>query len=139
LLLAFGAGITSEIGSMTVTQQVDAMRALGTFTDQENRDPTSSCIAYRIPLLVAFANMIGVLGGLIVGVNDLHLDPLFYIQKVFMTVTMNDYFDGFMKAPVFAVFVSITACYLWAECKRWHSRCRKCDDQVGCYFLQFLF
>jgi phospholipid/cholesterol/gamma-HCH transport system permease protein len=106
-----GAGITSEIGSMTVTQQVDAMRALGTSPIKKIVIPRVLASLVAFPLLVAFANVIGVLGGLVVGVNDLHLDPLFYIQKVFATVTMNDYFDGFGKAPVFAIFVSLTACY----------------------------
>ncbi len=106
-----GAGITSEIGSMTVTQQIDAIRALGTSPLKKIVIPRVLASLLPFPLLVAFANIIGILGGLVVGVNDLHLDTLFYIQKVLGTVTMHDYFAGFFKAPVFSVMVSVTACY----------------------------
>ncbi len=106
-----GAGIASEIGSMTVTQQIDAIRALGTSPIKKIVIPRILASFIAFPLLVAFANIIGILGGLIVGVTDLRLDPLFYIQKVFDTVTMHDYFAGFGKAPVFSILVSVTACY----------------------------
>ena len=106
-----GAGITSELGSMTVTQQIDAIRALGTSPIKKIVIPRVLAALISIPLLIAFANMIGILGGMIVGVNDLQLDPLFYIQKVFATVTMHDYLAGFCKTPVFAVLISVTGCY----------------------------
>lgn len=106
-----GAGITSEIGSMTVTQQVDAIRALGTSPIKKIVIPRLLGCLIAFPLLVAFANIIGVFGGLVVGVNDLNLDPLFYTQKIFATITMADYFDGFGKAPFFAVFVALPACF----------------------------
>lgn len=106
-----GAGITSELGSMTVTQQIDAIRALGTSPIKKIVIPRVLAALIAIPLLIAFANMIGIVGGLIVGVNDLRLDPLFYIQKVFYTVTLHDYFAGFCKTPVFAVLIALTGCY----------------------------
>lgn len=111
LAARIGAGITSELGSMTVTQQVDAIRALGTSPIKKIVIPRVLAALIAIPLLIAFANMIGILGGLVVGVNDLRLDPLFYIQKVFATVTLKDYFAGFCKTPVFAVLIALTGCY----------------------------
>jgi phospholipid/cholesterol/gamma-HCH transport system permease protein len=106
-----GAGITSEIGSMTVTQQIDALRALGTSPIKKVVLPRVFACMIAIPLLVALANTIGVIGGLIVGANDLGLDPRFYVQKIFETVTLADYFSGFAKAPFFALAISIVACY----------------------------
>ena len=106
-----GAGITSELGSMTVTQQIDAIRALGTSPIKKIVIPRVLASLICFPLLVAYANVVGILGGMIVGVNDLRLDPLFYMQKVFDTITMHDYFAGFCKAPVFAILVSVTACH----------------------------
>lgn len=106
-----GAGFTSEIGSMTVTQQIDAIRALGTSHIKKIVIPRVLAAIIAFPLLVAFANIIGVLGGLVVGVNDLHLDPFFYVQKIYDTCTIADYFDGIGKAPFFAVLVSLTGCY----------------------------
>lgn len=106
-----GAGITSEIGSMTVTQQIDALRALGTSPIRKVVLPRVIACLIAIPILVAFADVVGVIGGLIVGANELGLDPMFYIQKVFETVTLVDYFSGFAKAPVFALAISLVACY----------------------------
>lgn len=106
-----GAGITSEIGSMTVTQQIDALRALGTSPIKKVVVPRVIACMIAIPLLVAFADAVGVFGGLIVGSTDLGLDPQFYMQKVFETVTLVDYFSGFCKAPVFALAIALNACY----------------------------
>jgi phospholipid/cholesterol/gamma-HCH transport system permease protein len=106
-----GAGITSELGSMTVTQQVDAIRALGTSPIKKIVIPRLLACLISFPLLVAIANILGVLGGLLVGTNDLKLDPLFYIQKVYETIGLSDYFAGIGKAPFFAIFVALPACY----------------------------
>ena len=77
-----GAGITSEIGSMTVTQQIDALRALGTSPIKKVVIPRVVACLFSIPLLVAIANAIGVAGGMLVGSSDLELDPQFYMQKI---------------------------------------------------------
>lgn len=106
-----GAGITSEVGSMTVTQQIDAIRALGTSPIKKIVIPRVLAALIAFPLLVAFANVVGIIGGLIVGTNDLGLDPLFYISKVFATVVMTDYFAGICKTPFFSFFISVVACY----------------------------
>ncbi|HAG92405.1 MAG TPA: ABC transporter permease [Bdellovibrionales bacterium] len=106
-----GAGITSEIGSMTVTQQIDALRALGTSPIKKVVIPRVVACLFSIPLLVAIANAIGVAGGMLVGSSDLGLDPQFYMQKIFETITLTDYFSGFAKAPFFAIVISLVACY----------------------------
>lgn len=113
LLLAarVGAGMASEIGSMTVTQQVDAMRALGTSPIRKIVIPRVLACLIAIPLLSAMANAIGIAGGLIVGANDLGLDPQFYLQKVFSTIEVSDYMSGIAKTVFFALFIAIPACY----------------------------
>lgn len=106
-----GAGITSEIGSMKVTQQIDAIRALGTSHIKKIVIPRVLASMISVPLLSAFAISVGVAGGLIVGAMDLGLDPQFYLQKALSTVSRVDYFSGMGKTIFFAFFVSITACY----------------------------
>lgn len=106
-----GAGITSEIGSMTVTQQIDAIRALGTSPIKKIVIPRVVGAFIAIPLLAIAANFIGVIGGLLVGSHDLGLDPVFYIQKVLNTLWLPDLLSGWGKTPVFALIISITACY----------------------------
>lgn len=113
LMLAarIGAGITSEIGSMTVTQQIDAIRALGTSPIKRIVIPRVLGAVIAIPVLSVTANFVGILGALLVGVNDLGIDPVFFVQKVVTTVWVPDFLSGFFKTPVFAAIIAITACY----------------------------
>jgi phospholipid/cholesterol/gamma-HCH transport system permease protein len=106
-----GAGITSEIGSMTVTQQIDAIRALGTSPIKKIVIPRVLGAFIAIPILSVAANFIGIIGGLLVGAHDLGLDPVFYIQKVLTTLWLPDLLSGVGKTPVFAMIISRVACY----------------------------
>lgn len=112
-----GAGITSEIGSMTVTQQIDAIRALGTSPIKKIVIPRVLACLIAIPLLSVAANFVGILGGLLVGANDLGLDPVFYYQKVLSTLWLPDFFSGFMKTPVFGFIIAICGCYFGLNVK----------------------
>jgi phospholipid/cholesterol/gamma-HCH transport system permease protein len=106
-----GAGMASEIGSMTVTQQIDAIRALGTSPVKKIVIPRLLACMIAIPILTVAANFIGIVGGLMVGANDLGLDPTFYVQKVLTTLWLPDFMSGFMKTPVFAFVIAMSACY----------------------------
>lgn len=106
-----GSGMTSEIGSMRVTEQIDAIRALGASPIVKIVLPRVLGCLIALPVLTAFANTIGILGGLFVGSNDLGLDPNYYLQKVISTITVADYLSGFMKCFFFSFLVSVPACY----------------------------
>lgn len=106
-----GAGIASEIGSMTVTQQIDAIRALGTSPIKKIVIPRVLGCFIAIPILSVIANFIGITGGLMVGANDLGLDPVFYVQKVLTTLWLPDLLSGFMKTPVFALIIALVSSY----------------------------
>jgi phospholipid/cholesterol/gamma-HCH transport system permease protein len=113
LMLAgrIGAGIASEIGSMMVTQQIDAMRALGTSPIQKIVVPRVLASLITLPVLVAMANVVGIIGGMIVGATELGLDPNYYLLKTLNTVRLADYLSGFGKTFFFALFISIPSCY----------------------------
>jgi phospholipid/cholesterol/gamma-HCH transport system permease protein len=106
-----GAGITSEVASMVVTQQIDAIRALGTSPIKKIVIPRVMACLITLPLLCVFANTIGVMGGMFVGSMDLGLDSGFYFQKIRSSVTLADYFSGLGKSFFFAMFVAIPSCY----------------------------
>lgn len=106
-----GAGIASEIGSMVVTQQIDAIRALGTSPIKKIVIPRVVACLIVLPILVSIANVVGNIGGLIIGATELKLDPNFYILKVMTTSSIGDYLSGFCKTFFFAFFISIPACY----------------------------
>jgi len=111
-----GAGIAAEIGSMVVTEQVDAMRALGA-------SPVSKLVAPRViaavivmPLLVVFSNYIGVLGGIIVAVNELNITLYTYYRSLVYTIYIVDFVHGMIKAGVFGFLVVSIACYKGLHC-----------------------
>lgn len=106
-----GAGIASEIGSMVVTQQVDAIRALGTSPIKKIVIPRVLACLITLPILVSIANVVGNAGGLLVGALELNLDPNFYLLKVMTTSNIRDYLSGFGKTFFFALFIAIPSCY----------------------------
>lgn len=106
-----GAGIASEIGSMVVTQQIDAMRALGTSPIKRIVIPRILACLIALPILVAFCAVIGNIGGLIVGHYELGLDPSFYYRRMMETSNIKDYIAGCGKSFFFSLFITIPACY----------------------------
>ena len=106
-----GAGLASEIASMVVTQQIDAMRALGTSPIHKVVVPRLIACMIVIPLLATLGIFLGTLGAGLVGVHELGLDPSFYYQKVISTVQIKDYVTGIGKTVFFAFFIATSACY----------------------------
>jgi len=106
-----GAGIASEIGSMVVTQQIDAIRAMGTSPIQKIVFPRVIACLISLPLLVGLANFIGFFGGMVIGVSELGLDPQLYAIKSLTNLSLGDYLSGFGKAIFFGLFISIPSCY----------------------------
>ena len=105
-----GAGIASEVASMVVTQQIDAIRALGTSPFQKIVVPRVLATFIALPLLAAFANVIGIFGAMIVGTFELKLDPQFFMIKV-LENDMVDFASGFFKTFFFALWIAVTSCY----------------------------
>lgn len=109
--------MASEIGSMTVTQQIDAIRALGTSPIKKIVIPRVIACLIALPALVAFANIVGNAGSLVVGATELKLDPNFYYLKIMSTASMDDYLSGFCKSFFFALFISLPSCYFGLNVK----------------------
>jgi phospholipid/cholesterol/gamma-HCH transport system permease protein len=112
-----GAGIASEIGSMTVTQQIDAIRALGTSPIKKIVIPRMLACLISFPILITLGNILGVGGALIVGKFELGLDPGFFVEKVFATVKAVDYLSGILKTVFFALWIGLIACYFGLKVK----------------------
>lgn len=106
-----GAGIASEIGSMVVTQQIDAIRALGTSPIKRIVIPRILACLISLPILVAICDIVGNLGGLVVGYYELGLDVEFYYRRILDTSNIRDYTAGIAKSVFFALFIAIPACY----------------------------
>jgi phospholipid/cholesterol/gamma-HCH transport system permease protein len=105
------AGIAAEIGAMRATEQIDALHTLST-------DPMRYLIAPRVlagvlvlPILVAIANVIGVLGGFAVSTTSLGFDGAIYVQNTVDILTRWDVVSGLIKATVFGFLLTVMGCY----------------------------
>ncbi|MGH9868353.1 MAG: MlaE family ABC transporter permease [Candidatus Polarisedimenticolia bacterium] len=106
-----GAGITAEIGSMAVTEQVDAIRALGASPIKKLVVPKVLATLIMLPLLTILADFVGIFGGMLISVKDLNQTSQYYIQHVISALTFDDIFSGVGKTFFFAGFISIVGCY----------------------------
>jgi phospholipid/cholesterol/gamma-HCH transport system permease protein len=106
-----GAGITAEIGSMAVTEQVDAIRALGASPVKKLVVPKVLATLIMLPLLTILADFIGIMGGLIISTKELGQSPHYYMQHVVTALSFDDIFSGVGKTVFFAGFIAIIGCY----------------------------
>jgi phospholipid/cholesterol/gamma-HCH transport system permease protein len=106
-----GSGIASELGSMIVTEQINAMRALGTDPVKKLVVPRIIATTTMLPLLTIIANTIGLLGGLLVAVYSLKINGNVYLSSAWDGLTYTDLFGGLLKPLVFGASVSVVGCH----------------------------
>ncbi len=105
------SGIASELGSMKVTEQIDAMRALGTDPIQKLVTPRLEATCFMLPLLTIIADFVGLFGGWVISVVKLHLTSRLYWSSAWQALEWNDVAQGLIKPLVFAVVVSLIGCF----------------------------
>ena len=106
-----GAGIAAELGTMRVTEQIDALRALATNPVRKLVVPRVLATTLMFPLLTIVACALGIIGGLIIAVTALHLSANFYMRSVIDTVKYNDLASGIGKTFFFGFAIGLIACY----------------------------
>ncbi len=106
-----GAGIAAELGSMVVTEQVDAMRTLGANPISKLVTPRIVAAFIALPCLVIVADLIGIYGGLLVAVFELDLSAHTFYRSLLYTLVIRDFVDGLIKSALFGVIVVSIACY----------------------------
>lgn len=106
-----GAGMTAEIGTMKVTEQIDALRALATNPVRKLVVPRVLATTIMFPLLTIVSIALGIFGGLVIAVLSLHLSANFYIRSVVETVAYNDLSSGIGKTFFFGFAIALIGCY----------------------------
>jgi phospholipid/cholesterol/gamma-HCH transport system permease protein len=106
-----GSGMAAEVGAMNVTEQVDAIRALG-------GDPAKKLVLPRVvaamivmPFLSIFADALGTLGALFVAAVEYDIGPRLFMQASLETVLLSDLFSGLLKTPIFGFIIAIVGCH----------------------------
>lgn len=106
-----GSGIAAEVGSMKVTQQIDAIRALGTDPLKKIVIPRVLAMLLMAPLLTLLADITGVFGGMALSSMELNIHPTFYYHEAFVSLRLSDFMVGINKTFVFGLIIGLTGCY----------------------------
>ncbi len=105
------SGIASEIGSMVVTEQIDAMRALGTDPTRKLVTPRVVAMVLVMPLLVAVADFVGLVGGFVVAHFTLRLGAVQFWTRAVNALDFGDLVQGSVKPLIFGFVISTIACH----------------------------
>lgn len=106
-----GSGIAAELGSMNVTQQIDAIRALGTDPIKRLVIPRVLALLIMTPLLTVFADLVGIFGGMFISNAELFIHPDFYYHEAILSLKTSDFLVGILKTSFFGLLIALTGCY----------------------------
>ncbi|MEW5691750.1 MAG: ABC transporter permease [Candidatus Hydrogenedentota bacterium] len=106
-----GASFAAEIGTMVVGEEVEALRTQAIDPVRFLVVPRLLATMIMVPCLVILGDLIGVLGGFIIGTTILDIGPVLYWNKTLEDLTLSDFFQGLIKSEVFAIIITLIACY----------------------------
>ncbi len=105
------SGMASELGSMLVTEQVDAMRAMGTDPIRKLVTPRVLATILMLPLLVAMSDFVGLIGGFVVSYFTLHLNSVEFWTRAIKALEFSDLMQGLTKPLFFGFILATVGCY----------------------------
>jgi len=105
-----GSSMAAEIGTMKVTEQIDALKALATEPVQYLFVPRVVAGVVMLPFLVILGDFLGIYGGYLVAVKLMNSNPVVYQQNTYQFLTLNDLWSGLIKAAVFGLILTLTGC-----------------------------
>jgi phospholipid/cholesterol/gamma-HCH transport system permease protein len=105
-----GAGIAAELGGMAVTEQIDAVRALGADPTARLVSPRLLAVALTMPLLTVVADACGFLGSMLVAQLQYGVSPRLFVSGVYSFVTIGDFVSGLVKSVAFGLIIGVVAC-----------------------------
>jgi len=106
-----GAGVTAELGSMAVTEQIDALRALAASPVRKLVVPRVGALVLMLPVLTILADTIALFGGLLMAVTEVGQTRIYYLNHVYSALGLRDLASGLSKTFFFAFFIGVIACY----------------------------
>ena len=106
-----GSGMAAEVGSMNVTEQVDAVRALGADPHKKLVLPRVAAAIIVMPILALFSIFLGVLGAMLICSMQYNIPTQFFLRSSLAVVNMSDLFSGLGKTPVFGFIIAIVGCH----------------------------
>src|SRR6266511_2612946 len=127
------SGITAELGSMKVTEQIDALRAIGVNYIKRLIVPRLLAALLVFPIVTVLADGVGLFGGMLISVYDRNVDAYLYWNTISYWVVLKDFLTGVGKSVVFGAIVTLIGCYNGLATEggteglgRWRRRPRSC-------------
>ncbi len=106
-----GSAITAELGSMKITEQIDALRTLATSPVNYLVVPRFLACSLMLPFLAIFADFVGILGGYLIGVHKIGISSSIYIDKTVQFMSSGDILSGLIKCFFFGMIIALISCY----------------------------
>ena len=106
-----GSAYTAQIGTMRVTEELDALRALGISPMSLLVVPRAMALIIVLPLLTIFADVVGVFGGMLIAWGQLNITFTEFLERFNYAVVLRHFLIGLVKTPVFAIIVALVGCY----------------------------
>jgi phospholipid/cholesterol/gamma-HCH transport system permease protein len=113
-----GAAFAAQLGSMRVNEEIDALSTLGLSPMEFLVLPRILALVLMTPLLCVYANLMGILGGALIGVTILDLPPIAYFQQTQAAISLIDFTGGLIKSAVYGAVVAIVGCLRGLQCGR---------------------
>jgi phospholipid/cholesterol/gamma-HCH transport system permease protein len=111
-----GAAFAAKLGTMKVTQEIDALTTMGVSPMEFLVLPRVLALVLMMPLLGVFSDFFGIVGGMFVGISMLGLSARSYIQETIATLTLTNFFGGLFKATVYGLLIAIAGCLRGFQC-----------------------
>ena len=105
-----GAAFAAQLGTMKVTQEIDALTTMGINPMEFLVLPRALALCVMMPLLCLYANLVGIVGGAVISGGMLGINPQVYFNRIFAAVHIADLAGGIFKASVYGVLVAIAGC-----------------------------
>jgi phospholipid/cholesterol/gamma-HCH transport system permease protein len=106
-----GAGITAELGTMRVTEQIDALESMGISPIRYLVMPRVIACIFMVPFLVIFANFVAIMGGLVVSIIGVDISSETFLNGFKHSFNIQDFINGLIKAGVFGFVIGLVGCY----------------------------
>ncbi|MFZ2445254.1 MAG: ABC transporter permease [Syntrophobacteraceae bacterium] len=113
-----GAAFAAQLGTMEVNEEIDALKTLGISPMEFLVLPRMLALVLMLPLLCLYADLMGILGGGIIGVGMLNISPAQYYQETVSALNLTQFAAGLFKAGVFGVLVALSGCLRGMQCGR---------------------
>ncbi len=106
-----GSAYAAQIGTMKINEEIDALRTIGIGPHELLVLPKILALVIALPLLTVYADVAGVLGGMLMARNQLDVSFDMFLDRLGDAISLSSFLTGVAKAPVFAVIIALVGCY----------------------------